>query len=256
MAVWDGRPGDGYGGTATAVSQWQKAGLAVNVIDLRKYVPQDSAGKSVETEVSEVHNRADGTSAFETQIKAMLFADAVGFSRLTEAQVALFRPALFRLGGFAHKTARAPTPPCSGTPGGTDLFFVFSSAREAGLFALEMCDLVSGIDWQSKGLPEDMNFRVALHSGPVYTITDPLTERQNYFGIHVIKTARMEPVTPPGQVYASREFAALAAVENVRDFTLNYAGQTPLAKEYGVHPVYHLQRAAPCPSNLGNEIDG
>ena len=34
LAVWDGRPGDGPGGTASTVARWQSQGLAVDVIDL------------------------------------------------------------------------------------------------------------------------------------------------------------------------------------------------------------------------------
>ena len=56
------------------------------------------------------------------------------------------------------------------------------------------------------------------------------------------RAARLEPITPPGQVYASQVFAALASAEGVRDFTCDYVGQTPLAKGYGTFPTYHVRR--------------
>ena len=34
LAVWDGKPGDGPGGTADAVALWQEEGYAVDVIDI------------------------------------------------------------------------------------------------------------------------------------------------------------------------------------------------------------------------------
>ena len=52
----------------------------------------------------------------------------------------------------------------------------------------------------------------------------------------------MEPITPPGEVYASQAFAALAAAEGAPGFACDYAGQTPLPKGYGMLPTYHLRR--------------
>jgi tryptophan halogenase len=44
---------------------------------------------------------------------------------------------------------------------------------------------------------------IGLHAGPVYRYTDPVTRRPNYTGGHASRAARIEPITPPGQVYAS-----------------------------------------------------
>lgn len=70
-----------------------------------------------------------------------------------------------------------------------------------------------------------------------------MTGRLNYFGTHVSQAARIEPITPPGHVYASQAFAALAAAEGVREFRCDYVGQTPLAKDHGIRPLYHVRRA-------------
>ena len=42
---------------------------------------------------------------------------------------------------------------------------------------------------------------------------DPILHRRNYFGQHVNRTARIEPVTIPGCAFASEQFAALLARE-------------------------------------------
>ena len=55
------------------------------------------------------------------------------------------------------------------------------------------------------------------------------------------RAARLEPVTPPNEVYASREFAALSAASRVREFACDYVGLTPWAKRFGVFPTYHLR---------------
>jgi len=63
-----------------------------------------------------------------------------------------------------------------------------------------------------------------------------------YGGTHVSHAARIEPITPPGEVYASRWFAALAAADGVTEFVCEYVGRTPLAKGYGTFPTYHVRR--------------
>jgi class 3 adenylate cyclase len=82
--------------------------------------------------------------------------------------------------------------------------------------------------------------RIGLHAGVVHKLRDPVTLRDVFIGTHINRAARIEPITPPGQVYASQEFAALAALERVKDFTCKYVGQVSLAKDYGVFPMYRL----------------
>jgi class 3 adenylate cyclase len=126
---------------------------------------------------------------------------------------------------------------------GDGLYFVFSSVSDAGQFALDLRDGVASTDWPTKGLPS-LNLRIGLHAGPVYACTDPVTLRANYIGAQVSRAARIEPITPTGQVYASQYFAALAAAEGVKEFRCDYVGQTSMAKKYGVFPTYVVRRSA------------
>ena len=97
--------------------------------------------------------------------------------------------------------------------------------------------------WDEKGLPKNFGLRIGLHVGPVYACEDPVTGRRTFVGSHVARSARVEPITPPGHVYASQAFAALAAVEGVGAFTCHYVGQTPLVKGFGTMPTYHVRRS-------------
>jgi class 3 adenylate cyclase len=87
-----------------------------------------------------------------------------------------------------------------------------------------------------------MTLRTGLHAGPAYACTDPVTARLNYLGAHVSRAARIEPITPPGEVYASREFAAIARAEGATGLRCEYVGWTPLAKRYGDAPLYVVRR--------------
>jgi class 3 adenylate cyclase len=246
LAVWDGHEGDGTGSTASTVAHWRAKGHAVEIIDIDQILREEIARPSPRA----VHVRSGSIETptvkaapeFAPRAVAILFADAVNFSRLTEEQLPIFvRHFLGRIGELA---AIAPTPPVMKNTWGDGLYFVFSAVGDAGRFALGLSDLMNNSSWAAVGLPRDLNMRIALHAGPVYSCLDPITGRTNYIGTHVSRAARMEPITPPGQVYASQAFAALAAAEGVADFACEYVGQTPLAKGYGTFPTYLIPRDA------------
>jgi class 3 adenylate cyclase len=242
LAVWDQKPGDGPGGTVSMIGLWHSLGLKVEMIDLakilRRQCPNLVSKNSGPPAIAP--KRRAGAKKFTTRIMAMLFADAVHFSKLTERQIPLFVQQF--LGTIAALIAESSNAPVVKNTWGDGLYFVFRDVREAGLFALELCEDLNRRNWTDKGLPATLNLRIALHAGPVYSCTDPVLQQQTYTGTHVSRTARMEPITPPGQVYASQAFAALTAAQGVREFTCDYVGQTPLAKGYGTFPTFHVRR--------------
>jgi class 3 adenylate cyclase len=166
-----------------------------------------------------------------SRIAAIFFGDVAGFSKLTEEQSVGF--VLNFLEMVAATLKALPAPPLVKNTWGDGLYIVLGSMRDAGNLALDLCERVSQTDWQQLGLPASLGLRIALHAGPVFECIDPVTEQLTCVGAHVSQAARIEPITPPNQVYASRGFAALAAAEGLTDFLCEYMGQTPLAKGYG-----------------------
>lgn len=239
VAVWDGRAGDGPGGTAVIVAWWRSLGHRVEVIDLAALLAREAPGKRCGAVPASAAPATAGTPA--TPIVSMLFADAVHFSKLTDRQIPRFVDDF--LGAVADLVASSPHAPVMTNTWGDGLYFVFEDVADAGLFALDLCDRINDTRWSERALPETLNLRIALHTGPVYAITDPVTRRPNFIGVHVSRAARIEPITPPGQVYASEAFAAVAAARTAAGFTCDYVGQTPLAKGFGTFPTYHLRRA-------------
>ena len=61
---------------------------------------------------------------------------------------------------------------------------------------------------------------------------------------HTSRAARIEPITPPGQVYASSAFAAVAAASGAEGISLRYVGTIPLAKRAGSLALYHVRPEA------------
>ena len=87
-----------------------------------------------------------------------------------------------------------------------------------------------------------LGIRLGMHYGPVYERLDPVLERTNVFGFHVSKAARIEPITPEGEIYVTDAAAAALAVEALDAFRCDYVGRVPLAKGYGEFPMYALER--------------
>ena len=127
---------------------------------------------------------------------------------------------------------------------GDGLYMVFDRAADAARYAIELSALADGTDWTQYGLPAGFNLRIALHCGPVYCGRDPVTDAPLYTGPHTSRAARIEPITPPGQVYASSAFAAVAAASGAEGISLRYVGTIPLAKRAGSLALYHVRPEA------------
>lgn len=236
LALWDGLRGKG-GGTGSAVTGWVGAGVPVTVID-----PQTGRTHALEMERGLRLEDRPAPKFGRRETVAMLFADAVGFSKLTERQLPLFiRHFLRPVGRLA---AAGNGRPITVNTWGDGLYMTFTSAAEAGRFALKLRDVGARSDWEKVGLPAHMNIRIGLHAGPAIRMIDPVTKQLNFMGSNVSRAARIEPVTPPGQVYCSEPFAALAEAESVNSFVCEYVGTTAMAKKYGSFPTYRVRPVA------------
>ncbi len=251
LAVWDGMMGDGPGGTATVIENWRKLGYDPEIVDLAKiqkvgavHAPSprrfDVVSRTARPDFGgSTKSRPTNSEEFTSRVVSILFADAVGFSKLSENEVPRFVQHF--LGAIARLSEEFKSGIVARNTWGDGLYFVFSDVDVSGNFALQLADLVAATKWEEKGLPGGLNLRIALHAGPVYELDDPITGNRTYSGTHVSRAARIEPITPAGQVYASEAFAALCAAQHVRTFTCDYVGQTPMAKGYGTLPTYHVR---------------
>jgi class 3 adenylate cyclase/tetratricopeptide (TPR) repeat protein len=261
LALWDGQLGLA-GGTADFVDFWRGQALLPEIVPL----PPVDAGAAVAPPAS-----APGTpppaarAAMDQQVKTMLFADIVGYSRLPEAVIPDFVREF--MGGVSRVIAASPHAPISVNTWGDALYFVFDRVEAAGCFALELVEMIERTDWEARGVfwedvvdgrvvRRPLRLRTALHAGPVFPHFDPVVRRLSFTGAHVSRAARIEPVTLPGDVFASEEFAALAAADNAGGFACHFVGTMPLAKKYpGVFRIYRLRRVQSFPvDRLGRLI--
>lgn len=251
LSVWDETQGDGPDGTESMVQYWGLCGYHVDIIN-----PSNLIKSVVKTELAarqRIKRAADRESvrrplSHETDsmvIKALLFADVRGFSRITEEQMPKFIECFYGL--IARVIHRSSDQPVTTEDRGDGVYCVFETAAKAGRFALLLNECINQTDWTSQ-VGFELRIRIGLHAGPVHEFISPITGKLAYTGTHVSRAARIEPIAPPGQVYASREFAAIAHLESVRqpaeslDFTCVYVGQTEWHKDYGLEPTFHVRR--------------
>jgi class 3 adenylate cyclase/tetratricopeptide (TPR) repeat protein len=248
--VTDGR----VGGTHASFERWKRHLGTPQSIDLREL--RMRASRSGETGKETLQDspapRLKGASRPAARsapippgrpqrtLKTLMFADFAGSSRLHDAMAPLFQESFWKIA--AGQIDAAPVKPLLATTWGDALYVVFESPRDGAAFALSFLERMREVDWTAVGLPASSQIRTALHAGPVFCGFDPIMRRDNYFGSSVTKAARIEPVTPPGMVYASEAFAATLAATGQGDFVLEYIGRLALAKAYGESRIYRLDR--------------
>jgi len=250
VAVWDGERSRAPGGTAECVAAWGASGFPIVVIDPRTAAevpagtPRGSGsstiGSTARAEKAARRSLAQAAPGSGRRTVGILFADLVGYSRLREEEVPRYVEGF--LAGLADTVRRRHLRPLYKNTWGDAICFVFADPLEAADCALAIRDTLRRTDWSSLGLPGHLNLRIGLHAGPVYCIDEPLMDRRNFFGFHVNQAARIEPITSPGNVYASEAFAALLAGDPRNPFDCRYVGVVVLPKEFGSYPIYHIKR--------------
>ena len=232
LAVWDGVANEGaIAGTAADMSRWRDAGHPVRIIPC-------GVGQAAD-DLPPAHRPRVPPGRRDT--RAMLFGDIHGFSKLTDAQLPPFTSEIM---GALGRVARRNADDISFiNTWGDGIFVVFDDAGRAAACALEMQEAVTAIDLNAAGLPGTLRLRLGGHLGPVYELDDPVTSRLNYYGAHVSRAARIEPITPEGCVYVTETFAAVLALHNAGEFSCDYVGNTEMAKHYGRLRMFLLRRA-------------
>lgn len=236
------------GGARESLERWTRVGGASDVIDLgalrdRVTSTRDSPSAAVPTVASAPNPSAPAIAAAKRTpraLKTMLFADFAGYSRLHDAFAPLFQTRFLEIGAALIDAAKVK--PLEAKTWGDAVYAVFDSPRDGAEFALCFLERMLDVDWTAAGLSSTSQVRIALHAGPVFRGFDPVMRCDSHFGSSVTRAARIEPVTPPGMVYASEAFAATLAATGQRDFALEYIGKLALAKGYGESRIYRVER--------------
>lgn len=222
------------GGTAATARYWTHIGGQIANIDiaaLRGDTGRTATGPSAP-------GRLDAAPS-KRSLKSLLFADISGYTRMPEQYAPRFAEMFLgeckaNLDAMKHRPVHVNTH-------GDGLFLVFELPSHAAEFAARLQQAMGAFDWTSLGLVAETGVRIALHTGPLFRIYDPVTERFTFYGTHVNRAARLEPVVQPRQIFVTEEFAASLVAEDQQRFACDYIGTLPLAKKFGDARLYRLR---------------
>jgi class 3 adenylate cyclase len=231
IAAWDGVAATGPAGTAADVARWQAMGRPQKLV---AFPPELRAARRLSVITPPI-------AAPERYLKAMLFGDVRGYSKLDETHTPNFVAKL--MAPLAEAIRALPATPDRIATWGDGIHFVYASVEDAAEAALTAQERFAELDLAGAGLPTHLALRLGGHVGPVSRVHDPFTDTPNYYGTQITVAARIEPVAVPGTTYVSEPFAAMLALRAGHRFTTDYVGQRDLAKSFGTMRLFALRRA-------------
>ena len=236
FALWDGNDDAGDVGTATDVSSWRQTGHHSVVVDPglgSRPGPSLSGGSTPAPQ-------PPASRSVRRVVRSMVMGDIRGYSKLSEEQLVTFSRVV--LGSFSDVLSRYDDHIEYRNTWGDALFVVFTDPTAAARCGLDLRDDMTALQLEEAGLPGHLGIRLSGHIGPIFPMWDPVMRRPSFFGAHIVRAARMEPVTPPGAVLVTEPFAAALELSGCTDLGCEYVGHLPAAKDYGRLRMYALER--------------
>ncbi|MDR1982180.1 MAG: hypothetical protein LBQ08_00020 [Holosporaceae bacterium] len=256
MAVWHSRTDSLPGGPADFIDRWTNIST-LHLIDLDELGENGDNVEKIDQSLIQQQNFSLTFDPFISKspdrvIKSMMFSDLSGYSKLQDEHIPSFLDFLEKLNSAIEKIGVSLE---SLNTWGDAVFAVASSAIKIADFGLRYCDIIESLGKKYPEFPFPIRARISLHSGPVFIAQDPFIKKVNFYGGHINRAARLEPVTAVGQVYATQQFIALLYGETndernecvqkglkyYEKYSTEYVGMISLAKSFGQQEVYHLR---------------
>ena len=225
------------GGTAATARHWMRKGGRIENIDLAALRGGDSTARIGSDETAAAKSAVP--SAKKRSLKTLLFADISGYTKMPEQYTLDFAEMFLGncksiLDSLEHRAVDVNTY-------GDGLFAVFEMPSHAAEFAVRLQQALHKVDWPALGLAAETGARIGLHTGPVFRVFDAVMARATFYGTHVNRTARLEPIVQPRHIFVTEESAASLVAEDQDRFSCDYIGTMPLAKRFGDARLYRLR---------------
>ncbi|MFO1246653.1 MAG: tetratricopeptide repeat-containing protein [Alphaproteobacteria bacterium] len=229
LAIWNGQPAKAVATAAAEVAKWSGLGLASVIIP-----PSGEAYR-----LTQAPSPPPDHISPDVVPRAFLFADVRGFSKLPERHMELFvqtymaglAQAIEPFGGDIDYRATA----------GDGIFLVFRTPALAAACAIAMQERSESFDLDHHGIDVHLQLRIAVHYGPCHPIHDPILKKDSFAGREIIRAARIEPVTPPGEIYVTEQLASALFLAGAKDWRCDYVGIQPTAKGFGNFRMYSIK---------------
>jgi class 3 adenylate cyclase/tetratricopeptide (TPR) repeat protein len=230
LSIYDGESGEGVG-TYENIALWRSFNLPLDLISVQR-----------NGDPSPKPEHKDGPRLPPREPRAILFGDVKGFSSLDEERLPYFHSEyMARLSEVMKSFGDTYLYVNSW---GDAIYAVFADAASAARCGLELQRVTKEIDFIACGVGRKLELRLGGHYGPVFCGWDYVCEEETFFGSQVTRAARIEPITPPGEVFVTEQMAAALALTPEVKIDCDYMGNIPSAKKYGAMRMYVLRNRA------------
>ncbi len=229
LAIWNGAPAKAVATAAAEVAKWSALGLPSVIIP-----PTGAPYRlTAPTPPPDDHISPDVVP------RAFLFADVRGFSKLPERHMELFVHTY--MAGLGEAIERFAGDIDYRATAGDGIFLVFRTPAHAAACAIAMQDCSESFDRDRHGIEVHLQLRIAVHYGPCHPLHDPILKKDSFAGREIIRAARIEPVTPPGEIYVTEQLASALFLAGTKDWRCDYVGIQPTAKGFGNFRMYSIK---------------
>jgi len=128
---------------------------------------------------------------------------------------------------------------------GDAIVAVYEKAEMAIQMSLAYRDVFKELNFAEFGIRK-LNPRIAGNFGEFELVFDPVSGKENVHGTLVNLTARIEPVTLPGEIFVTKEFRDMSrsSYDKVGNVRFDDMGEIKLPKNAGVMQLYRLCKSA------------
>jgi hypothetical protein len=218
LGVWNREVGDAAGGTADAVTTWCRANIETFAIH-----PTDSSQDGPVCDISSLAGvpferiQSALPDGYRTIVCAVLHLYFESYYNLREQDYPKFREVV--LDPIAQRIAESHYAPEISYGLGADYLFVFRTMRAAGIFTRELQAKLLETPDSPVQAPT-----ISLHAGPMFLMVNPVLNQYSHEGSTLTRAARIARRLAPGRAFCTEPFAALSALEAIREFQFEYAG--------------------------------
>jgi len=176
--------------------------------------------------------------------RAILVIDFPDFSRLADEQIPRFHEYVMR--PVAEVLDEHQEGRLYDNSWGDAIIAIFDRVSLAAHFSLDLQRRMAIVPFAELGMPSTLRPRIAGDYGHTWQGFDFVKKEITYYGLHVTRAARLEPVTPPGAIYVTQAFAVAASQEDPT-LVCDYVGDLVTPKNFGVLSAYRLMRTETTP---------
>ena len=138
---------------------------------------------------------------------------------------------------------------------GDAIFAIYDKAEMAINMALAYRESFSKIDFEKFGIKK-LNPRIAGNFGEFEMIFDHVSGKQNVHGTLVNLTARIEPVTTPGEIFVTKEFRdmSISSYDKLDNIRFEDMGEIKLPKNAGILNLFRMCKKVEIPMRPAGTI--